>query len=145
VLKFVGDGLLAIFPIDGAAPGVAAAAAIAAAGDAQRRMAQLADERRQQGKSALRFGLALHIGDVMYGNIGSRRRLDFTVIGPSVNMASRIEALTKVLGRSVLISAELAEAYQAPLTALGFHVLRGFSEPVEIFTLPEDVPEPGYG
>ncbi|MBI1779244.1 MAG: adenylate/guanylate cyclase domain-containing protein [Proteobacteria bacterium] len=144
VLKFMGDGLLAIFPIDGEAKH-AATAALAAAADAQTRMARLAEERRAKGKAELRFGLALHVGDLIYGNIGSRRRLDFTVIGPSVNMASRIEALTKVLRRAVLASAEFAEVYQGPLTSLGFHVLRGFTEPVEIFTLPEDVPEPGYG
>ncbi len=145
VLKFLGDGLLAIFAIDDAAPKEAAASALKAAAEAQRRMARLAEERRAKGKAELRFGVALHVGDVIYGNIGSRRRLDFTVIGPAVNMASRIEALTKVLRRSVLISAEFAHAYEGPLTSLGFHVLRGFSEPVEIFTLPEDVPEPGYG
>jgi adenylate cyclase len=145
VLKFVGDGLLAIFPIDGAAPEAAASAALGAASDAQARMAKLSQDRIDAGRSELRFGLALHVGDVLYGNIGGRRRLDFTVIGPAVNMASRIEALTKVLRRQVLISAEFAQVYQGSLTALGFHVLRGFSEPVEIFTLPETPPEPGYG
>jgi adenylate cyclase len=135
VLKFLGDGLLAIFPMDGdSSPEAAARSALAAADHAQRRLAKLNAARRDAGKAELRMGIALHAGDVMYGNIGGRRRLDFTVTGPAVNQAARIEAMTKVLGCAVLLSAECAELCRQPLTSLGFHGLRGIPEPVELFT-----------
>ena len=72
----------------------------------------------------------------MYGNIGSRSRLDFTVIGPAVNRAARLESLTKELKVPVLASADFKEVCIQPLTSLGFHHLRGIVEPVEVFTLP---------
>src|SRR5207237_1259504 len=78
--------------------------------------------------------LALHLGDVLYGNVGAVNRLDFTVIGPAVNEAARIEALCEPLGRQVLVSAELAAAIgeDSRLEPLGHHTLRGVREPREI-------------
>ena len=86
------------------------------------------------------IGLALHLGDVLYGNIGARERLDFTVVGPAVNEASRIQTLCRPLERNVLISAsfhEIACACHGELQSLGFHALRGVREPQELFTLKE--------
>ncbi|MEM7225237.1 MAG: DUF427 domain-containing protein [Pseudomonadota bacterium] len=137
VLKFIGDAVLAIFPIDDPRhPNPdACGQALAAVRDAEARLMAVNDGRRAAGQLPLEFGVGLHRGDLMYGNIGTAKRLDFTVIGPAVNEASRIEGLCKPLGRSVLISAAFAESYPGQLTSLGKHVLRGVAEPKELFTL----------
>lgn len=140
VLKFIGDGLLAIFPIEDGDTARAANAALNAVRAARAGMAALAGERRAAGQPAPDFGVALAIGDVVYGNIGAPDRLDFTVIGPTVNAASRMESMCKTLGCPVLVSAEFAAAAMAadnPMTSLGRHRLRGIDEPAELFTLPE--------
>ena len=77
------------------------------------------------------------MGDVVYGNIGGRNRLDFTVIGPAVNQAARIEAMCRTLDRTVLVSQQIAEVAKTELTPLGFHALRGVREPQELFGLTE--------
>jgi adenylate cyclase len=84
----------------------------------------------------MNYGIGIHVGDVMYGNIGSRTRLDFTVIGPAVNMASRLEALTKQLGKTVLVSRAFADLVQSDfdLERVGEYPVRGFSDPIELFT-----------
>jgi adenylate cyclase len=89
---------------------------------------------------AARVDFALHIGEVLYGNIGAADRLDFTVIGPAVNEVDRIEKLCEPLGRSVLVSAEFAAAAGQPdrLVPLGKHLLRGVREPREIFGLASE-------
>ena len=87
----------------------------------------------------MRFGLALHAGDVEFGNIGTAHRLDFTVIGPAVNMASRLEGLTKELGVPVVASAAFAGLSGRSLRSLGRHRLRGIAEPAEVFGLEEVV------
>jgi adenylate cyclase len=82
--------------------------------------------------------LALHLGEVLYGNVGAADRLDFTVIGPAVNEVARIEALCEPLGRSVLASAEFVGAIadsESRLKSLGRHALRGVREAKEIFAL----------
>jgi adenylate cyclase len=130
VLKFMGDGLLAIFTIAGDEAEVCKRT-LAAARQAQTNVAAL-------GRSAmpgLRFGLALHIGDVLYGNIGSGNRLDFTCIGPAVNCAARIEKLTSQLGREILASDEFARHCPEEFTALGEFRLAGFSAPQLVFAL----------
>ncbi len=138
VLKFIGDSVLAIFPIDqyGSAKG-AAEAAVGAARDAVRSLEDRNSERRDKNLPALGYGIALHMGEVVYGNIGAPDRLDFTVIGPAVNHTARIEQLCRTMDRPVLVSAAVAEASTEPVTSLGFHALRGVREPHEIFTLPE--------
>jgi len=144
VLKFLGDGLLATFALsdfDGQAE-AAAAAALDAAEDALSRTAGLNDRRRAEGKPVMGLDIALHLGDVLYGNVGTDERLDFTVIGPAVNEASRIEALCRTLDRRVLASAALAEAAgceRERLVALGSHPLRGVREPQELYGLKERV------
>jgi adenylate cyclase len=137
VLKFIGDGLLAIFPLSERGAAAATAAALAALRAARAGMAQLDDERSRRGLSGLPFGVALHVGAVMYGNIGAPDRLDFTAIGPAVNLASRIESLCRPLGRPVLISASFAARCTEVLVPLGHHTLRGVAEMVELFTLRE--------
>jgi adenylate cyclase len=135
VLKFIGDGMLAIFP---SAPGDAGAccrAALRAARLALAAMDTVNHERRAAKKDALHFGLALHIGDVSYGNIGAPHRLDFTVIGPAVNFASRLEEQTKLTGHSLLISQEFAVAAGEKLQPVGRLQLRDIVDPQEIFTI----------
>ena len=135
ILKFMGDGLLAIFParVDYA---MAAGAALAAAREAVANTAALNERRAVDGAAPVRFGLALHVGEVAFGNIGSRRRLDFTAIGPAVNHASRLEELTKRL-RPIVASKAFADALPGALVPLGLHALRDLPEPAEVFTIEE--------
>ena len=137
VLKFIGDGLLAIFPVVGAPRG-ACDAALRAVSAARVGMAHLDQERRRQGLPPLPFGAALHLGETLWGNIGAADRLDFTAIGPAVNLVSRLEGLCRPLGKAVLVSGALAAETDAPLIALGTHALRGIASPCAVFTLPDD-------
>jgi adenylate cyclase len=132
ILKFMGDGLLAIFPLDSTS---ACGDLLAAIREAQAAMAALNEENIKKGHQALGYGIGVHVGDVMYGNIGSRSRLDFTVIGPTVNIASRLESLTKEIKRPVLLSQAFVEmaGCQKNLENLGSHTLRGLSEPIGVF------------
>src|ERR1700682_2898664 len=138
VLKFIGDGVLAIFPVVGGAPRDACDAALRAVAAARAGMAHLDEARRQQGLPPLPFGAALHLGEMLWGNIGAADRLDFTAIGPAVNLVSRLEGLCRPLGKTVLVSGALAAETEAPLIALGTHVLRGIASPCAVFTLPEN-------
>jgi class 3 adenylate cyclase len=137
VLKFIGDGVLAIFPIGERPPSAACDAALQAVAAARAGMAHLDEARRRRGLPPLPFGMALHLGDMLWGNIGTADRLDFTAIGPAVNLVSRLEGLCKPLGRSVLISGAVAADATTALLPLGEHALRGIAEPCAVFTLPE--------
>ncbi len=132
ILKFIGDGLLAIFPLSEPNAG---ANLLHAVTEARQAMIALNARNDGTGRAPLNYGIGVHVGDVMYGNIGSSTRLDFTVIGPAVNMASRLEALTKQLGRTVLLSRDFADLVggQFELERVGKHDVRGFSEPIELF------------
>ena len=132
ILKFIGDGLLAIFPLSQPSAG---ASLLRALTDARQAMMALNERHRQNGRAPLNYGVGVHVGDVMYGNIGSQSRLDFTVIGPAVNMASRLEGLTKQLGRQVLLSRAFADLVQSDfdLERVGEYPVRGFSDPIELF------------
>ncbi|MDM9629681.1 adenylate/guanylate cyclase domain-containing protein [Rhizobium sp. S152] len=132
ILKFMGDGMLAIFPLTD--PN-ACANLLQAIREAQVGMETLNEQNRRDGRQVLRYGIGVHVGDVMYGNIGSRRRLDFTVIGPAVNIASRLEALTKEIKRPVLLSRAFVElaGCQKAMESLGSYPLRGLGEPVDVF------------
>jgi adenylate cyclase len=135
ILKFIGDAMLAIFPI-GADPAQTCGAALVAAQGAQ---AALIDEnQRREGANLPRieYGLALHVGDVIYGNIGSDTRLDFTVIGPAVNLTARIESMCRQLGRQLLLSSDFVSAAKIPATSLGAFSLKGVGLDQEIF-VPE--------
>jgi adenylate cyclase len=136
VLKFLGDGLMAVFALDERSAEAACADALAAAESAMAANAAINGRREAAGAPMLELDVALHLGDVMYGNVGSARRLDFTVIGPAVNEASRIEALCEPLGCHVLMSATFARACPRKLRSLGRHGLRGVASPQELFTLP---------
>jgi len=135
VLKFMGDGLLAIFPLDKERNDLAAVcdAALAAAGMARERVAALSGSSDIEGVAGLRFGLALHIGEVLYGNIGGGNRLDFTCIGPAVNLAARLEKLAGRLGRTMLVSEQFAQQCRSSLVPVGAHRLSGFSEEQRVF------------
>jgi len=138
VLKFIGDGLLAVFDLAGRPNDSVCSDALAAAVAAIKAAKELNASREKAGKTELRLNVALHLGDVHYGNIGSGGRQDFTVIGPAVNEAHRIENLCRPLGRDLLISETFSRAATAcsdRLVSLGFHPLRGVREPQELFTV----------
>jgi len=134
ILKIIGDGLLAIFPVEH--PSVASAAArnaLAAAMQAVEAARGLTNVPSLVGEPPLEIVVALHIGTAIYGNIGAADRLDFTVIGPAVNLVSRIEAVAKTLNLPIVVSADFARAYGEPLHPLGRHELRGLATPYDLF------------
>jgi adenylate cyclase len=122
VLKFIGDALLAIFPVQGDAWGEAVDAAVAAA-------------LRIRGREALASGVAIHTGEVLYGNVGAPGRLDFTVLGSAVNKAARVSGLCATLGESIVLSERAAASSSRPLRALGAFPVKGFPEPVNVFAV----------
>jgi adenylate cyclase len=132
ILKFIGDGLLAIFPLSQPS---ACANLLHAVAEARQAMVALNEKNSEAGFAPLNYGIGVHVGDVMYGNIGSRTRLDFTVIGPAVNMASRLETITKQLGRTVLLSRAFADFVEGDfdLERVGEYPVRGFNDPIELF------------
>jgi adenylate cyclase len=137
VLKYIGDGLLAIFPIaeNNADARDVCRAALAAARETQSSIEAL-DISDVSGDAAnIRFGLALHPGQVLYGNIGSGNRLDFTCIGPAVNLAARLEKLAAQLGHSIVTSAEFARHCEEDLAKLGEFAVPGFAAPQIAFGL----------
>jgi adenylate cyclase len=141
VLKFIGDGLLAIFPLRTERDIESVCGdALAAADSARHRLAELAATADADGVAGLRFGLALHVGEVLYGNIGGGNRLDFTCIGPAVNLAARLEKLAGKLGRSVTVSGDFAAHCALPLTRLGEFELSGFPGEQPVYGLADDVP-----
>ncbi len=136
VLKFIGDSVLATFSVaEEVSYQAVCRSALAAAEEALAGMAGLNRERAARSEPALRIGLALHVGEVVYGNVGAPERLDFTVIGPAVNLVYRLEKLCRPLGRTLLTSRDFARACGRPLLSLGPHCLYGMAEPQEVFTL----------
>jgi adenylate cyclase len=137
VLKLIGDGVLAIFKAD--EPGRACRCALEAEASARQRIEALNRRRGEQGLAVTDAYLGLHIGEVFYGNIGSSDRLDFTVVGPAVNVASRIAAMCRSIERSVLFSSAFAAAAleedRARLVSVGRYALRGVARAQELFTL----------
>lgn len=138
VLKFMGDGILSIFPISTASdrPHQCQQAALAA-----RRvlvgLAALNDKRVEASKTPLDIGIGINVGQVSYGNIGSPGRLDFTVLGGAVNIASRIEGLTKSIGHRVLATTAIAETNPELFADCGLHEVRGIAHPINLFNLSE--------
>jgi adenylate cyclase len=138
VLKFIGDGLLAIFPV-AAGSGEASKVcreAFAAAREAQANVDALDAAEGFEYVERLRFGLALHIGEVMYGNIGSGNRLDFTCIGPAVNLAARLEKLAARLRRTIILSAAFVRQGAIDAEPLGEFEIAGFAAPQTAFGVP---------
>ena len=136
VLKYIGDAVLAIFPVSeelGAKE--ACLAAVRALQDATQRLASLNEGAIESGELQLAHGVGLHVGTTSYGNIGGRERLDFTVIGRTVNIASRIESQCRPLGATALCSREFAELAGMPYRPLGSFDLKGVAGPVELCAL----------
>jgi adenylate cyclase len=139
ILKFMGDGLLAIFPIDDVSfTADTAQRAMAAARAALVACSRLTDSPVLIGTGPLRMAVAMHIGDVVFGNIGASDRLDFTAIGPAVNLVTRLEGLAKQLGHSLLVTETFTGFYDRPLVSVGTHSLRGLSQPVQAFTVDDE-------
>ena len=138
VLKFMGDGLMAIFELDDSDDADICRIALDTVEETRRRIRIVNQERAAAGRPTTDFYVAMHLGDVQYGNIGSKDRLDFTVIGPAVSEVSRIEAMCRPLDREVIVSSAFsraAEKCQDRLVSLGRYALRGVRRPEELFTL----------
>jgi adenylate cyclase len=135
VLKFIGDGLLAIFPYDAASgpPAARCDAALDAALEAFGSLDAMNQQRARDGEPPISFGVALHLGEVSYGNIGAQSRLDFTCIGPAVNVASRLEGIASKLSRPLVVSEPFAKLCSRPLEELGTFELKGVEEPHKAF------------
>jgi adenylate cyclase len=126
ILKFIGDAILAVFPVTAERSRAAACeAALRAAVSANAELDALNVRRAARGLPELAHGIGLHVGEVQYGNIGADRRLDFTVIGRAVNMASRIESLCGKLGRRTLATGDLASLAGGGLAPVGTYELKG--------------------
>lgn len=135
ILKYIGDAILAIFPVAEGDRHAACHAALAALETAEAGLEELNRQYTALGEEVFAHGVALHIGTVSYGNIGSRERLDFTVIGTAVNVASRIESKCKELGETALCSADFAEMAGRPTHILGEFALKGIDTPVTLHAL----------
>ena len=134
ILKFIGDGLLAIFPIDATATAtVAANHAMDAAREALATVRGLGADPAMAGEPALEIVVALHAGTVIYGNVGAADRLDFTVIGPAVNLVSRVENVAKALDEPIVVTDDFARAHGGALRSVGYHPLRGLATARELF------------
>ena len=145
VLKFMGDGLLAIFSFDDQEDARRSALEASAA----LRVAMAETNRRREAEDLPRtgFNLALHAGNVLYGNIGAEHRLDFTIIGSAVNVTARILGMCRSLEQELIVSSQVARpamAQRDDIVSLGRHMLRGVPEPQELFTLyaPPMAPDP---
>lgn len=144
VLKFIGDGMLAIVPlVDAAFRHYACRQALQAAYEIEQEVAELNVARAAQGLPSLHYRIGLHVGELVYGNIGATNRLDFTAIGPAVNLAARLEELAGVLDVPLLVSkdfAGVASEYTA-FKSLGLHTVRGIDGPIDVY-IPEQPPVP---
>lgn len=141
ILKFMGDGILATFRAGAACE--ACAAALAAWRQARRATAALSEARAARGLPVTRPYLALHAGEVLYGNIGGRARLDFTVLGPAVNEAARIASLCRSLDQQIVLSetfADACSAWRERLVGLGRFALRGVARPQMLYAVEPEAP-----
>jgi adenylate cyclase len=136
ILKYIGDAVLAIFPVSREVDArQACSGAVRALQDTTERLVLLNELARSRGEPELAHGVGLHIGSTSYGNIGGRERLDFTVIGRTVNIASRIESQCRPLGAVALCSGEFVEIAGIPARPLGSFALKGVAGPVELHAL----------
>lgn len=142
VLKFMGDGLLAIFPVSSGEQSVSAVcrAALSAACEMRSSVAKLSRSIEGDGIDELRFGLALHVGALLYGNIGGGGRLDFTCIGPAINLAARLEKLAGAQGRSIIASRDFAVHCNGSFLPLGEFALAGFHDKQMLYGLSDEFP-----
>ena len=136
ILKYIGDAVLAIFPVSTERSAEEACqAAVRALEDTTGRLASLNERLVSRGEPELAHGVGLHVGTTSYGNIGARERLDFTVIGRAVNIASRIESQCRPMGALALCSREFAELANIEGRSVGLFDLKGVAGPVELLTL----------
>ena len=136
ILRFIGDAMLIVFPIDDdICQKTACNAAIDSAIDAQSTLASLNHQRRRHGEPEIKFGVGLNVGEVVYGNVGAPDRLDFTVMGPTVNRTARLESLTKTLGRNILFSKQFSEMIDTPSSYLGMHKMKGIAETQAVYAV----------
>ena len=135
VLRYIGDASLAIFPLERYEDRAEACkAALDSAQDAVLRGKEVNCDREERGEPPIEFGIGLHIGTVMYGNIGTPERIEFTVIGPAANEAARIEAQCRELGETVLVSDTFARSIAHTWKSHGRFELRNIGRPIEIFS-----------
>lgn len=136
VLRFIGDAMLIVFPIERSG-GVDQACrnALAAAQDSFNGLATLNHRRKRQGKPEVKFGVGLHLGEVIYGNVGAPTRLDFTVMGPAVNRTARLESLTKQVDRPLLMSDEFIRHIDAGTEDMGAFEVKGMRQPLAAHAL----------
>ena len=138
VLEFMGDGLLAMFPIDDEVETQKVCAdALAAALEARTKVAAL-DLTGIEDVKEIHFGLALHVGEVLYGNIGGGNRLDFTCIGPAVNLTARLEKVAAQVGRTIVTSSAFAAHFESQVLPLGEFSVRGFGAQQMVFGLKDE-------
>jgi adenylate cyclase len=139
VLRFIGDAALAVFPVESQADlADACRRALGAARQAEARVQALNQQRRDDGEETLGYGIGLHEGEVSFGNIGIRTRLEFSVIGPAANEAARVESLTKTLEEPTLVTQAFARHLALDWRSVGRHSLRGVSGEVELFAPPAE-------
>jgi adenylate cyclase len=133
----MGDAMLAMLPVhDPGSRAETAARAVRAAAEAAASIAGLNERRHGRSEQPLRFGLALHIGEVMFGNIGASSRLDFTVIGPAVNYAARLEKISAISGQPIVLSHAVAALLPPDATVpIGSHLLKDVDEPQQVYGL----------
>jgi len=143
VLRYIGDAVFAIFPYEEGTrpPKAMARAAVATAREAMARVDQRNRERVEAGDEPIRFGISLHTGQVMYGNIGTDERLEFSVIGPAANEVVRLESLCKVTGTPLVASADFKEVSGDEMISLGTHEAAGVEGGLEAFTFPDFMPD----
>jgi adenylate cyclase len=139
VLNFMGDGLLAMFPIERPEDSAQICAqALAAAIETRAKVLPMPKLPAMENLPPVRFGLALHLGEVLYGNIGGGNRLDFTCIGPAVNLAARLEKIAAELERTIVTSEIFARHCEPHLSPLGQFTVRGLSTPQTVFGLLDE-------
>lgn len=137
VLKFIGDAVLAVFPLPkrAVAADVVCEVALAAAENAVENVLSLSASRQAAGDPPIDFGVALHVGDVVFGNVGSEHRLDFTVIGRDVNLVSRLQDLSARLTQTLILSDEFVSHSRREFVDLGSHALKGITTEQRAYTL----------
>jgi len=138
VLRFIGDASLAVFPVavESESRRAACSRAVGAARAARARGIEANKRRLGAGFPQFSFGVGLHLGRVLYGNIGTANRLEFSVIGSAANETARIEALCKTTQRDVVLSRQVVAELGEDCPSLGSFDLRGVARPVEVFALP---------
>ena len=137
VLRFIGDAVMAIFPVtDDQSPTMAAELALRAAHQAQDRLGALNQQRRLDGLDPVEFGLGLHYGELLYGNIGVPERIEFSLIGRAANEVARLESLTKQANENVLVSHEFKQLIDLHWRGIGEFSVKGVGETMRVYAPP---------